>query len=459
MMIQAGLNTAVGGAMAEFDSSSDIHVVPLLSARAGSAGPLSADGWKQLSYQFLQALVAYKGPVDGIYFSMHGAMASDTELDPEGALLDLTRECVGENVPIVISLDLHGVLTERMLSAINGLAIYHTYPHVDFADTGSRAARILIDLIYDRTRPSIARVQIPALVRGEELLTSTGCYGVMINDIRRLEKEGVVIAAGILIGNPFTDVPELCSQVVVTTNDDAKLAVEEATRLAEQFWLQRFRMQAKLTALSAAIEEVKTLNGSVIFTDAADATSSGASGDSADILGALFRTNYQGSILVPLVDRRAAEAAHEAGVGSKIEVTLGGSLDKRFTPLHLTVEVKVLSNGQANLETSGHQLDAGLSAILISRTATILVMSRSVSLFDRAMFFAHDCNPEHYDLIIVKSPFCEYHMFDAWSAKNFNIDSPGATSADIPSLGHKHCGRPMFPLDQDFDFKPVPESY
>ncbi len=37
MMVQAGLNTAVGGAIAEFGKCSDIHVVPLLSARAGSA--------------------------------------------------------------------------------------------------------------------------------------------------------------------------------------------------------------------------------------------------------------------------------------------------------------------------------------------------------------------------------------------------------------------------------------
>lgn len=30
--------------------------------------------------------------------------------------------------PIVISLDVHGILTDRTLKQISGIAIYHTYP-------------------------------------------------------------------------------------------------------------------------------------------------------------------------------------------------------------------------------------------------------------------------------------------------------------------------------------------
>ena len=56
----------------------------------------------------------------------------------------------GPDKPIVISLDLHGILTDRMLRQIDGLAIYHTYPHVDFADTGARAARLLLRLLDGR---------------------------------------------------------------------------------------------------------------------------------------------------------------------------------------------------------------------------------------------------------------------------------------------------------------------
>ncbi len=459
MLAQTGLNTALGGAIEELGKYPDIRMVPAISARAGSAGLLSAAGWEQLSRDILQAVTADAGPVDGLYFSMHGAMGADTELDPEGALLEAVRKIVGNEVPIVISLDLHGILTERMLTNINGLAAYHTYPHVDFADTGSRATRLLIDIIQGQADPVIARVPIPALVRGEELLTATGCYGELIEEARQLESDGLSLAAGLLIGNPFTDVPELCSQAFVVANGDAGLAEREALRLAELFWRQRHRMQAKLVPMSTAIAEAKSMKGPVIFTDAADATSSGASGDSAEILGTLIKADYRGKVLAPLVDRAAAIAAHQAGVGATIEVTLGGSLDKRFTPIRLAAEVDLLSSGRAALETSGHKLDAGPSAILIADNLTILVMSHPVSLFDRAMFFALGRDPRSYDLIIVKSPYCEYHMFDEWSERNFNVDAPGATSADIPTLGHGNCQRPMFPIDRNFEFRPTPEIY
>jgi microcystin degradation protein MlrC len=85
---------------------------------------------------------------------------------------------------------------------------------------------------------------------------------------------------------------------------------------------------------------------------------------------------------------------------------------------------------------------------------TILVMSRSVSLFDRAMYFANGLDPTDFDLIVVKSPHTEHHMFDSWSEKNFNIDAPGATSADLKSLGHTICARPIYPLDENVAFAP-----
>jgi microcystin degradation protein MlrC len=69
-------------------------------------------------------------------------------------------------------------------------------------------------------------------VRGDELITKTGCYGELIREARRMELEGTAMSAGIMIGNPFTDVPELCSQVIVATDGDGALAKAEALKLA-----------------------------------------------------------------------------------------------------------------------------------------------------------------------------------------------------------------------------------
>jgi microcystin degradation protein MlrC len=387
-------------------------------------------------------------------------MGADGEFDPEGYLLTEIRRLTGPDKPIVISLDLHGILTDRMLQQINGLAIYHTYPHVDFADTGRRAGKLLLELLRGGRRPVIARTVIPALVRGDELITRIGCYGDLIRECQRIERDGTVMAAGIMIGNPFTDVPELCSQVLVMTDDDESTARREAERLAEEFWPQRFRMQGKLISLERAIAQASTIDGPVVFTDAADATSSGATGDSNAILKALRAAGYGKRVLAQIVDPRAAAAAHKAGVGAMIDTTLGGFYDaRRFEPMPVRAEVQLLSNGCSRLETMKIGLDAGPTAVLTFGNFTVVVFSRSVSLFDRAMYYSSGLDPQDFDLIVVKSPHTEHHMYDGWVEKNFNIDAPGATSANLKSLGHTICARPMYPLDENVAFTPSSVAY
>lgn len=457
---QRGNNQELGGALAVFEARPDIEIVPTICARAGSAGLLSAEGWKRLSEEVLATIFAGLDGIDGIYVSLHGAMGAEGELDPEGYLLEKLRERVGPEMPIVISLDLHGILTDRMLRQVDGFAIYWTYPHVDFADTGRRAAELLLKLMAGGVRPVAARAVIPALVRGDELITKTGCYGELLAECRRLEEEGSVLAAGIMIGNPFTDVPELCSQVLILTDGDAATAEREAVRLAQEFWPLRFRMQGKLVPLGRAIAQARSIDGPVIFTDAADATSSGASGDSNAILAALREAGYGKRVLAQIVDAPAAAAAHAAGVGASLSLTLGGSIDPaRFPPMQVTATIKLLSDGEAALETMKAPLRAGPTAVLTYGNVTVVVMSRSVSLFDRAMYYANGLDPEDFDLIVVKSPHTEFHMFDQWCARNFNIDAPGATSANLRSLGHRICARPVYPLDENVTFTPRAAIY
>lgn len=459
MLGHRGLNTEIGGALSVFDARSDLAAVPAIGARAGSAGLLSATGWARLRQEVLDAVRDAARDVDAVYASLHGAMGAEGELDPEGDLLAEIREILGPEVPVVISLDLHGILTDRMLRQVNGLTLYHTYPHVDFADTGARAARLLLRILDHGTRPAIARVVVPALVRGNELITAQGVYGDIIRECQRIERDGTALAAGMMIGNPFTDVPELCSQALVVA-EDAATARAEALRLAGEFWPHRHRMQGVFVTLDRAVAQAATMKGPVIFTDAADATSSGATGDSNAILAALGKADYPHPVLAQIVDPAAAAAAHAAGVGAKIEVTLGGTIDPdRFTPLPVTARVKLLSDGCARLETMKTPLDAGPTAVLTFGPFTVVVMSRSVSLFDRAMYFANGCNPRDFHLIVVKAPHCEPHMFDDWAEKTFNIDAPGATSANLPTLGHTICARPMYPMEPDAEFDPKAAIY
>jgi microcystin degradation protein MlrC len=214
-------------------------------------------------------------------------------------------------------------------------------------------------------------------------------------------------------------------------------------------------MQGKLISLDRAIAQASSIAGPVIFTDAADATSSGATGDSNLIIRGLRDAGYRKKVLAQIVDPMAAAAAHRAGVGARIDVSLGGAIDaKRFAPMHVSARVRLLSDGQARLETMKLGLEAGPTAVLEFDNFTVVVFSRTLTLLDRAMYYANGLDPTDFDLTVVKSPHTEHHMYDAWVDNNFNVDVPGATSANLKTLGHTICARPMYPLDPEAGFEP-----
>ena len=67
--------------------------------------------------------------------------------DADGEMLRRVRNAVGPAVPIVASLDFHANLSPQMAHAATALVSYRTYPHVDMAETGARAARVLHDVL------------------------------------------------------------------------------------------------------------------------------------------------------------------------------------------------------------------------------------------------------------------------------------------------------------------------
>ena len=143
---------------------------------------MAAKDFNRIANEFLNT-IRIATTIDAAYVSFHGAMSAENEIDPEGYLLYEMRQILGESIPIVISLDLHGILTDRMLKHCTAFTVFHTYPHVDFYDTGVRAAKLLLKILEEDAKPIIAKVNIPALVRGDELITETGLFGKFIRNV------------------------------------------------------------------------------------------------------------------------------------------------------------------------------------------------------------------------------------------------------------------------------------
>lgn len=431
----------------------DLNIVPTMSAASVSGGAIPKDDLDRLLDEMINSIKAAseQNSIDAVYMCLHGAMAGVEEDDPEGRLISATRKIVGD-IPLVASVDLHAIITDQMLDLCDVIIPFHTYPHVDQYSTGERATTVLLDMLDGKTQPEMVSVKIPMLVRGDELITATGKFGEAIQMCQAIESSDSGIAAGVNIGNAFTDVPELRSNVIVVRNGNREQALDEAARIAQFMWDHRELFKADLMSLEDSIASAQNTDGLTVFSDAADATASGASGDSNEILKGLVYSDFSGRALVPIIDAAAVNAAFTSGVGEAFIARLGGSLDPgRFEPLSLTVKVKSLHDGYFTYE-NGLQGYGGRVAVLQHQNIDILVVERSVYVVGQRVFKDHGLTPADYDIVVVKSPNGFRPYYEQEAANICAVDVIGSTSANLNSLPFENVARPIFPLDDNPTF-------
>ena len=86
-------------------------------------------------------------PLDGLVLSLHGALVAADADSGDLALLRRARSALGPGPPIGVCLDLHAHPVDELIAESAFVIGYRTYPHVDQAETGARAARLLLELL------------------------------------------------------------------------------------------------------------------------------------------------------------------------------------------------------------------------------------------------------------------------------------------------------------------------
>jgi microcystin degradation protein MlrC len=436
------------------------EIVGLVRLPAWPSGTATHETFRWLRDEVTRALEQAM-PVDAVLLALHGAMVAEGAPDVEGEILHAVRERIGPGIPLVATLDLHANVTRKMVDSAEALVLYHTAPHIDVFETGQRGATVLRRILIDGIRPITAWVKLPMVVPAERANTqdpSSVSFGIR-RQLEMLEASPHVLTAGVSTVQPWLDIPELGTAVLVAA-DDADLAYSSCARLASHVWQRRHDYLPQLVPVADAVREAHSTDGLVVLSDSADATTSGAPGDSTHVLAELLRYDWPRPALVTIVSPEVVDQAEKAGVGATLTTPLGGVRDSRFSrPLTVTAEVAHLFH--ARFVMSGHlaknlSIDMGMSVILRAGNVHILVTSRSGPHFAPELFRCAGLDPFAASVLVAKSPCGFRAVYQEKAVKIILVRAPGCAPSDFWRYEYANIPRPLWPWDEMRDTEPGP---
>ena len=391
---------------------------------------------------------ARTGGFDAIYLDLHGAAVAEHVDDAEGELLARLRAVVGEAMPLVASLDLHANVTARMLRNASAMTAFRTYPHVDMAETGGRAAALLAALL-DHGPLATHHVRLPFLLPLNAQCTLLEPARHLFRDISASPLE-----LSFAMGFPAADFPE-CGPVVFGHGHDAMAVKQAVEALAGRALALRSAWRLELLAPDDAVERALTLAATarapVVIADTQDNPGAGGDGNTTGLLHALLRAGagqrFPGLVALGLLhDAAAAAAAHAAGVGARLEVALGRSVrafDGRPTdpPVQARATVIALSDGVVRMSgpmTAGNTATLGPCALLDVDGIRVLVSTAKTQMLDLDLYRFLGLEPGAMRVLVNKSSVHFRAAFAPIASHILVAQAPGPMAADPADLPWRH---------------------
>jgi microcystin degradation protein MlrC len=447
---------AMSGFLADMAQRHDL--TPLVWASGGAGGYVTSDAYERIVGELVGRL-SLAMPVDAVYLDLHGAMCSVDFPDGEGEILRRVRAVVGNSIPIVVSLDYHTNLTPAMANLSDGMAIYRTYPHVDRPQTGSRAARILSEVL-ERGKPTArAFRKLPFLIPLNFQCT-------LVEPSKNIVEQSAAGEGGDVLdlcygaGFPPSDLHD-CGPGVIAHGYSQQAVDAAADRLTKYVSDREARFAQPLLDPDAAVIEAmriaKSAKRPVVIADTQDNPGCGGSGDTTGMLEALVRHKAERAALCVLADAKAAAAAHAAGAGAEITIDLGGATPiPGVQPFHGTFRVARLSDGRFMCKgpcVGGREASLGPTALLVIGGVSIVVASKRMQAYDLEIFRHLGVEPTEQKILVVKST-CHFRAdFEPIAEQVLVAIAPGGHLVDARQYPYRHlrAGVRLEPLGPAFE--------
>ncbi len=452
-----GTPTAVGGmlrAVEEADPAAEIVCGVAMSCQSG--GPAEQNVMDLFLTKTL-AVLRREAAFDLLLLSFHGALQTTRYDDAEGEIVEAIRKVVGDKPVIAISTDLHAFISEKMLKHVDAIAGYHTYPHVDYFQTGGRAARLGLAALDAAARPHTACVHLPLYVPASVYNTLDGVFKEVVDAGHDLVNRNEILDFSIYPVQPWLDVEGAASSVLAVAATREK-AEECARSLADRLWRSRRRFTKDLKSIDDVIALAKqpTPGNPVVLVDSADSCNAGSAGDSMAVAGRILELAPEIRAATVVNAPEAADRAHALGVGKTGVFRLGGSRDPRAASIEATGYVKSLHDGRFRQEGPagrGALIEIGPTAVIRLGNLDVVACHWLAGNGDLQLYRAFGIEPTLYDLVVVKACTSFRAGYEKISTRIYDTDTPGAAPVDLTRLEYRKVPRSFYPWCACDDFQ------
>jgi microcystin degradation protein MlrC len=414
-------------------------LVPTIACGASPSAHVTRDAYERIVKVMLDG-IRTAGALDGVYLDLHGAMVTEHLDDGEGEILRRVREVIGNDLPLVVSVDLHANVTPEMVKHADALIAYRTYPHVDMADTGRAAANHLALLLREKQKLAKAFRQLPFLIPISWQCTNDQPSKGIYQKLAALQGDAVPTLS-FAPGFPAADFADCGPSVFAygRTQADADAAADTIAALIESLEDDfEGRIYTPDEGVRHAIELAKSATKPIVIADTQDNPGAGGDSDTTGMLRALVRNNAAKAAIGVIYDPQSAKVAHAAGVGAEITIALGGKSGiPGDAPYQQTFIVERLSDGQfiaPGPYYGGREMDMGASAALRIGGVRVVVSSHKAQLADQSMYRYVGIEPTEQAILVNKSSVHFRADFEPIAQKLLICAAPGAMPADTAAL-------------------------
>lgn len=428
------------------------ETVPIFMALAVASGALGTDALQTL-LRMLDEELDKAGPLDALLVAPHGAGVCESQLDMDAYWVERLRKRFGSQVPIVVTLDPHANVSQRLIDACDAMISYRTNPHLDQHATGLKAARLLARMLRGEVRPTqalaVPRVQISI---DRQLTEEAPCTGLYRLADEVMGRHGV-LSASIALGFPYADVPQLGSTVWVVTDDDTAAARRYADELAAYLVEHRHEFKHGLVEPEAAVRDAAQATDRVCLLDVGDNAGGGGPADGT-ILPQLLYDHGVERTLILLYDPEAQAEARHHGVGAELTLPMGAkSVAGMGRPLHVPVTVVSLHDGKFHDPIPSHggrtDYDMGPTAIVrTDRGQTIMLFSLRIPPYSLQQVLSCGLDPQDYRVIVAKGVNAPVGAYKSVVDRFVRCNTPGPTCADMTQLPFHRRPRPLYPFEE-----------